>query len=170
MHWHSPYSIELFLTNVGQTNPSYIPRLVNLYTGKQKNHHNTTYVLTLLPSSPTTLLLPLKAQGNAINTMPLIRRPAVALPFEHVPQMTTTIRTNNLRPAHAQAPILPAINSTRHTFEEGRPPASAVELARALVQRCVAARASIDSGGGVVVVGPAVGAFGATGAEDAELF
>ena len=123
----------------------------------------------LLPSS-TTLSLPLKAQGNAINTMSLIRRPAVALPFEHVPQMTTTIRTDNLRPAHAQAPILPAINGTRHTFEEGRPPASAVELARALVQRCAAARTSVDSGGGVVVVGPAVGAFSATSAEDAELF
>jgi len=30
VHRHSPYSIE-FLTNVGQTNPSCIPRLVNLY-------------------------------------------------------------------------------------------------------------------------------------------
>ena len=102
--------------------------------------------------------------------MPLIRRPAVALPFKHMPQMAATIRTDNLRPARAQAPIFPAINGTRHTFEEGRPPASAVELARALVQRCVAARASVDSGGGVVVVGPPVRAFGATSAEDAELF
>lgn len=122
----------------------------------------------LLPSA--TLSFPLKGQGNTIDTMPLIRRPAVALPFKHMAQMAATIRTGNLRPAHAQAPILPPINGARHTFEEGRPAAAAVELARALVQRCVAASASVDSGGGVVVVGPAIRAFGTTSAEDAELF
>jgi len=102
--------------------------------------------------------------------MPLIRPPAVALSFKYMAQMTATIRTGNFRPAHAQAPILPPINGARHTLEEGRPSAATVELARALVQRCVAASASVDSGGGVVVVGPAVRAFGTTGAEDAELF
>jgi len=125
-------------------------------------------MLLLLPS--VMLSLPLKGQGNAIHTMPLIRRPAVALPFKHMTQMAATIRTDNLRPAHAQAPILPPINGTRHTFEEGRPPATAVELARAPVQLRVAAGASVDSGGGVVVVGAAIRAFGAAGTEDAELF
>jgi len=102
--------------------------------------------------------------------MPLVRRPAEAFPFKHMPQVAATIRTDNLCPAHAQVPILPPINRARHALEEGRPPGPAIELARAPVQRCTTARASVDSGGGVVVVGPAVGGFGAAGAEDAELF
>jgi hypothetical protein len=101
--------------------------------------------------------------------MPLIRRAAEAFPFEHMPQVAATIRTGNLRPAHAQGPILPPINSAWHAFEESRPPAPAIELTRACVKRCAAAHAGVDSGRGVVAVGPAVGGLGAAGAEDAEL-
>lgn len=78
-----------------------------------------------------------KVDGDAVNTMPLVRRHRVALPFEDMAQVATTGGARDLSP--------PAIrvgrtgDGPRQTLEEGRPSAARVEFGCGFVEwRCTA--------------------------------
>lgn len=103
--------------------------------------------------------------------MPLIRRRRIPLPLKHMPQMPSTIRTNNLRPRHPKRRIRMSDHSTRDTVEIGGPSATRFELVGSAVEWGGTGGAGVGACcGGVFVVGAGVGGFGAFSAEDAELF
>ena len=84
--------------------------------------------------------------------------------------MPATITAHDLRPAHAQRPILMPRHRTRDAVKVRRPAAAGLELVLRGVQRRVAARAVVRAGAGrVLVVGACEGGFGRGLPEDAEL-
>lgn len=122
------------------------------------------------PSQPPLLLLP-KSQTNTINTMPLIRRRRIPFPLEHMAQMAPAITAHNLGALHAERAIRMPRHGPRDAVEIRRPAATRFELVRGEVEGRGAGGAAVGArGGGVFVVGAGEGAFGAAGAEDAELF
>lgn len=102
--------------------------------------------------------------------MPLIRRRRVPLPLKHMPQMPSTVITDNLRPHHPKRTILVPLHRAGDRVEVRRPAAPGLELVRGFVEGCVAAGAGVYALFWVVgVVFACVGWFGAFLAEDSEL-
>jgi hypothetical protein len=130
------------------------------------------YLPPLFPFLPTLLtgiILP-KLQAHTINTVSLIRRRRVPLALEHMSQMPSTIRANNLRPLHAESSVCVSGHSAWYGVEESRPAAARLEFVVRFVQRSGAADAGVDAGGGgVFVVFACEGRFGTFFAEDAKL-
>lgn len=84
--------------------------------------------------------------------------------------MATTVRADDLRAAHAERAIHPALHGARDAVEVRRPAAARRELVLGRVQRCGAPGAGVGAGArGVLVVLAGVRRFGALFAEDAEL-
>ena len=102
--------------------------------------------------------------------MPLIRRRRIPLPLEHMPQMSSTPRTHNLRPFHPKSAIHIPLHGAGDAVEIRRPAAPGLELLVGGVERGVAGGAVVGAcGRHVFVVGAGEGGFGAFFAEDAEL-
>ena len=113
----------------------------------------------------------MKLQTDTIHAMPLIRRRRIPLPLENMSQVTSTVRTHNLRPLHAKSAIRMASHRPRDRIEVGGPSASGFKLVVRFVEGGVAAGAGVDAfRGTVLVVFAREGRFGAFFAEDAELF
>ena len=111
-----------------------------------------------------------KLDTNTINTVPLIRRCRISFSLEHVPQMPTAIRADDLRPRHTKRVILMPRHSARQGVEIRGPSAAGREFVGGLVKRRTAASALVDAAGrGVFVVFACSGRLGAFLAEDAEL-
>jgi len=86
-------------------------------------------------------------------------------------QMSSTVITHNLNPAHSPRIILVPAHSAWDGIEERWPATPRLELVRGFVERSGAASAGVDAGGRrVLVVFADIGRFGALFAEDAELF
>lgn len=103
--------------------------------------------------------------------MPLIRRRRIPLPLKHMPQVSPTITTHNLRALHPKRAIRMPRHGPRDAVEIRGPSAPGFEFVRRAVEGCGAGGAAVGAAGrGVFVVGAGEGGFGAAGAEDAELF
>lgn len=74
-----------------------------------------------------------KPQTNAINTVSLIRRSWILFPLEHMPQMPSTIRADNLRPRHAKRFIRMPSHRPRNGIKIRWPPTPGLELVRGFV-------------------------------------
>jgi hypothetical protein len=98
------------------------------------------------------LIISREIQANAVHTMPLVSGRWKSFAFEDMTQMPTAIRTHDLNPRHAEAPIFVTSYSTRDTVEISWPTAPRFELLLRLVQRCVTTSASVHSLAGVVLV------------------
>lgn len=84
--------------------------------------------------------------------MPLILRIPKPLSLENMPQVTPTVITHNLRPAHAQTVIRPLAYSSRDSVPKGRPAAAGVKFVVGFIEGRVAASAGVDAGRRVVLV------------------
>ena len=103
--------------------------------------------------------------------MPLIRWCRVALPLEHMPQMSSAIAAQDLRSRHAECAVCMSRHRTRNVIEIRRPATAGLELVGRFVERGIAAGAGVDAVRGcVLVIFAGEGRFGALFAEDAELF
>lgn len=100
------------------------------------SHHHPSTPVTRRPSPSSLLLLRRKPETNAVDTMPLIRRRRVSLPLENMPKMSTTLRTNNLRPLHSERAIRMPSHSAWDRIEVCRPTAARFELVGCAVERC----------------------------------
>lgn len=60
--------------------------------------------------------------------MPLIRRRRIPLPLKHMPQMSSTLRTNNLGPRHPKRTIRVSRHRARDTVKIRRPAAAGFEF------------------------------------------
>lgn len=86
-------------------------------------------------------------------------------------QMAPAITAHDLGALHAEGAIRMPCHGPRDAVEIRRPAATRFELVRRAVEGRGAGGAAVGArGGGVFVVGAGEGAFGAAGAEDAELF
>lgn len=68
--------------------------------------------------------------------MPLIRRCRIALAFEHMSQMSTTVAAHNLCARHAECPVLMPRHGAWDGIEECWPATARLELVVCLVQWC----------------------------------
>lgn len=127
-----------------------------------------SFGLTIPRSS---IVLVMKLQTNAIDTMSLIRRRRITLSLEDMAEVAAAVRTNDLSPLHAKAAVCMAGHGARDTVEVSGPAAARFEFVVRLVQRRIAAGASVDTGRGhVLVILASEGRLGAFFSEDAELF
>lgn len=114
-----------------------------------KSTKNTCYSVETLQSRP---LLVTEFQRNRVDTMTFVGRRSVPFALEDMPQMSTTGSARNLSSDHTMRAILMTGHSTGNGIEERRPPAAALELGSALVERCPAAGASVDALLAVLVI------------------
>jgi hypothetical protein len=103
--------------------------------------------------------------------VPLIRRGGIALPFEDMAQMATTIAADDLCSLHTYCAIRMSRHSAWNGIEVRGPTTARLELVVRFVERRIAACAGIDSSiGHVLVVFTGAWGFGAFFSEDSELF
>jgi hypothetical protein len=120
---------------------------------------------------PGPVLLFMKLQTYRIDTMPLIRRRRISLTLKDMAQMSTTITADNLCPLHAECAICMSGDGTGDAVEVRGPPTARFEFMVGLVQWCIAARAGVHAGRGLVlVIFACKWGFGTFFSEDAELF
>jgi len=77
--------------------------------------------------------------------MPLVRRSFETLPFENMSQMTTTSGACDLRAGHAKSTIFVSSDGSRDGIEESGPTTTRIELRSALVERCSARSAAVNT-------------------------
>jgi hypothetical protein len=117
------------------------------------------------------LLVLCKLQTNTVHAMPLICRRRIPLTLENMTQMTPAVTTHNLRPLHPKRAIRVSGHRTGDRVKVRRPAAPGLEFMRGLVERGIAAGASVDAlGRGMGVVFACVRGLCAFLAQDAELF
>jgi len=117
------------------------------------------------------LVVLVELQTNTVDTMPFIRRRSISLSLEHMSQMSTTIRADNLRSLHTEGAVGVASHSPRDGVEVSGPPASRLKLMVCFVEWCFAAGAGVDALiRHVLVILACERGLGAFLAKNAELF
>lgn len=128
-------------------------------------------VATSVHLNLTRAILGPEVQGNAIDTVPLVRRRRIALALEDVTQMSSAIGTDDLSPRHPELVVFESFHGARDVVEVCRPTAAALELVRGFVQRGVATGAvEYTVGWHGFVVFACKSRLGTLLTEDAELF
>lgn len=100
------------------------------------SHHRPPTPVTRRPSPSSLLLLWRKPETDTVDTMPLIRRRRVSLSLEYMAKMSTTFRTNNLRPLHSERAVRMPSHSAWDRIEVCRPATARLELVGCAVERC----------------------------------
>jgi len=124
-----------------------------------------------LPNARRRIVLIMKLQTDAVDTMSLIGRRRITLSLKNMPQVPATVRADDLSTLHTKCAVCMSRHSARNAVKVRWPAAARLKLVVGLVQRSLAAGAGVDAGcGRMLIVLACEGGFGAFFSEDAELF
>lgn len=109
----------------------------------------SSHTSSLLPLSIWSSLvgwIPLaELQTDTVHAMPFVRRSRIPLALEHMPEMPSAVRADDLGTRHAQRAISMSGNSAGNGVEKGRPAAAGSKLVARLVQRRVTRSTCVDA-------------------------